>query len=123
MKMMRTFPLVCALLVAAPLFAETKAAPSPATKPATRETLPPLLPGVVAHRDLKYAQGSPAQVLDIYLPEKVDQALPLVIYIHGGGWSGGDKKYFPAQVLVSQGYAVASINYRFIKEAIFPAQI
>ncbi len=62
-------------------------------------------------------------MLDIYLPEKVDQALPLVIYIHGGGWSGGDKKYFPAQVLVSQGYAVASINYRFIKEAIFPAQI
>ena len=58
MKLMRNFMLVCALLVAAPLFAETKAAPSPATKPATRETLPPLLPGVVALCGLPPAVGA-----------------------------------------------------------------
>src|SRR4051812_42106774 len=88
MKKVRSSLLLCALLVASPLFAQTR--------PATRENAPVVLPGVVAHRDLKYGDGSPAQMLDIYLPEKLDQPLPLVIYIHGGGWSGGDKKFFPA---------------------------
>src|SRR5258708_2011603 len=111
MKTIRYSLVVCALLIASSLAAQTK----PTTKPTAKDNAQPLLPGVVAHRDLQYGDGSEAQKLDIYLPEKVDGPLPLVIYIHGGGWSGGDKKFFPAQALVSQGYAVASINYRFIK--------
>ena len=46
-----------------------------------------------------------------------------MIWIHGGGWSSGDKACPPGLGLLSRGYVVASINYRLSREAIFPAQI
>lgn len=52
--------------------------------------------------------------LDLFLPEKVaDDALPLLIYVHGGGFSGGDRfgGYKLAQYLNSRGYASATITY------------
>jgi acetyl esterase/lipase len=66
----------------------------------------------------------PARSLDLYLPEARHGRLPLVIMIHGGGWNAGDKKDFGGvcRDFVRRGYAAASINYRFIKQAIFPAQ-
>lgn len=63
-------------------------------------------------------------LLDLYLPEhQPDQPLPLLIYIHGGGWLSGDKEYCPAKIVVQRNYAMACITYRFSSEAIFPAQI
>ena len=50
-------------------------------------------------------------------------ARPLVIWIHGGGWRGGDKKGGPMQALLKAGFAVASINYRLSGEAKWPAQL
>src|SRR4051812_41159529 len=81
--------------------------------------------GITVHRDLKYVKdGSPAQALDLYLPsEKSDKSLPVIAYIHGGGWSGGSKSGCWALPEVKRGYAVVSIEYRFSQEAIFPAQI
>lgn len=40
----------------------------------------------------------------------------LLIYVHGGGWSKGDKKYFHglAKQYADKGYSVASLNYRFL---------
>jgi len=49
--------------------------------------------------------------------------LPLIIHIHGGGWSGGDKNGIPPIGLVANGYALASVQYRLSGEAIFPAAI
>ena len=40
-------------------------------------------------KDLKYGDH-PKQSLDLYLP-KGNYNTPLVIYIHGGGWTNGDK--------------------------------
>ncbi|MEP6667687.1 MAG: alpha/beta hydrolase fold domain-containing protein [Chthoniobacter sp.] len=75
-------------------------------------------------RDLAYVEGgSERQKLDLYLPDKAAAPLPLVIWIHGGGWAAGDKAGCPAQRLTGQGYAVASINYRLSGDALFPAQI
>ena len=62
-------------------------------------------------------------LLDFYRPADAHEPLPLVIWIHGGGWRGGDKKNCPAKVLTQYGFAVASINYRLIDRATFPAQI
>jgi acetyl esterase/lipase len=47
----------------------------------------------------------------------------LVIFIHGGGFSGGDKRDVAPKLtpLLQQGFAVASINYRLSGEARFPA--
>src|SRR4051812_42005020 len=74
--------------------------------------------------DLPYvASGSPAQRLDLYLPAKSTGVRPLVVWIHGGGWVGGSKNQVNAAPLLASGYAVASVEYRFSQDAIFPAQI
>jgi len=51
--------------------------------------------------------------------------LPLVVFVHGGGWQGGDKGAGRMLLpLVQSGeYAVASVGYRLTGEAIWPAQI
>lgn len=74
-------------------------------------------------KDLAYASLSTAQKLDIYLPAG-NGPFPVVVNIHGGGFSGGDKAN-PAAVdsLLAAGYAVASVNYRLSGEALAPAQI
>jgi acetyl esterase/lipase len=110
--------LLCFLwfIIAAPLLAQTK----PTTVPVQRRNLPP---GATVEIDVKYADLSPAEKLDIHLPPNASGSLPVVICVHGGGWLGGDKQYMPAVVFVTQGYAVASINYRFSNEHVYPAQL
>lgn len=74
--------------------------------------------------DVAYVkEGHERQKLDLFLPEKADKPLPVVVWIHGGAWRAGDKGRNPAQYLVQQGYAVASINYRLSQHATMPAQI
>jgi acetyl esterase/lipase len=82
--------------------------------------------GVTAYREVAYVEnGHARQVLDLYVPEAGSGPLPLIIWIHGGAWSGGDKNGCPPlrQGYTQQGYAVASLNYRLSQHAIFPAQI
>ncbi len=62
--------------------------------------------------------------LDLYLPrEKPAQPLPVVVWVHGGGWSQGSKDRCPATWLAAEGFAVASIQYRLSTQARWPAQI
>lgn len=85
-----------------------------------------MLQGITAHRDLAYvSNGHERQKLDLYLPEKAEGPLPLIIWIHGGGWQSGSKEGCPPlrAGYVQKGYAVASINYRLSGDAPFPAQI
>lgn len=58
----------------------------------------------------------PRQVLDFY-PAKSDQPTPVVFYIHGGGWRGGDKKTNPKAYL-DQGISVVAINYRYVQNGV-----
>ena len=76
--------------------------------------------------DVAYANQSPAQKLDIYLPNEGEGAFPVIISIHGGAFKMGDKGDFQVNAMLEglkRGYAVVSINYRLSGEAIFPAQI
>ncbi|MEZ6034982.1 MAG: alpha/beta hydrolase [Planctomycetaceae bacterium] len=74
-------------------------------------------------RDLVYAEVDGQQLtLDLYLPEGQKRA-PLVVWIHGGGWRGGTKHNPPLREITKDGFALASISYRFTNKAIFPAQI
>ncbi|MDX1945041.1 MAG: alpha/beta hydrolase [Pirellulaceae bacterium] len=86
---------------------------------------PKLRPGFTAEYDVKYVpDGDAAQALDIYFPDKLgDKPLPLLIWIHGGGWSGGSKTGMPYLYQLGRGYVVASLEYRFSQKAVFPAQI
>jgi acetyl esterase/lipase len=74
--------------------------------------------------DLEYAQpaGEPLR-LDLYRPTVIEQPLPVVLWIHGGGWRSGSKAEPIAAELATRGYAVASIEYRSSDSALFPAQI
>lgn len=61
-------------------------------------------------------------LLDLHLPVGVERP-PLVVWIHGGGWRNGSRQNCRMAWAAEYGYAVASISYRFINTAIFPAQI
>lgn len=77
----------------------------------------------VVRKDIEFANVDGHSLkLDLYLPTEVKGA-PLVVWIHGGGWSGGSKNSCPISWLIDDGYAVASISYRLTDKAIFPAQI
>ncbi len=90
-----------------------------------RRPAPPRLPeGVRVEQDLPYVEGGHERNrLDLYLPEKAEGRLPMVVWIHGGAWLAGSKEGCPAVPLTAKGYAVASINYRLSQHAPFPAQI
>jgi acetyl esterase/lipase len=81
--------------------------------------------GVRAEKNIPYVtDGDPAQRLDLYLPDPpAEKPLPLVVWVHGGGWKGGSKAGCPAKRMVQKGYAAASVEYRFSQKAVFPAQI
>lgn len=84
----------------------------------------PALPQGAARvlRDLPYVpNGHARQKLDLYLPATPKG--PLLIYIHGGGWAGGSKNAPMGLTLLSLGYSLASVEYRFSQDAVFPAQI
>lgn len=74
-------------------------------------------------RNMRYGQHGNGNLLDLYVPPRTGASVPLVIWIHGGGWESQSKEAWPAIFLVDKGFAVASINYRLSGEAKFPAQI
>jgi acetyl esterase/lipase len=82
-----------------------------------------LPPGVEVVRGKSYGGSGTSNLLDLYLPAKSAEPVPLVIWIHGGGWESGSKEAWPAIFLVDKGFAVASSNYQLSPEASFPAQI
>lgn len=65
-----------------------------------------------------------ADVLDFWKAEG-DGPRPLLVYIHGGGWTGGDKKQNPAgiQPFLDKGISYAAVNYRLTGEAPLPAPV
>ncbi len=89
-----------------------------------RPAQPRLPEGVKVLRNLPYVEaGHERNRLDLYLPEKAEGRLPLIVWIHGGAWWAGSKENCPAVPFATKGYAVASINYRLSQHAVFPAQI
>jgi acetyl esterase/lipase len=67
-------------------------------------------------RNIPYAEAAhELQVLDIYVPREAKN-LPVVFWIHGGGWQGGDKTgvQIKPQVFVEKGFVFVSTNYRLL---------
>ena len=67
--------------------------------------------------------GGHPQALDLYLPKDAQGPVPVIVWVHGGGWLNGSKKNPKCLYMVDHGYAVASINYRLTQVAQWPAQI
>ncbi len=73
--------------------------------------------------DIPYAEQSPSQKLDIYLPEEGDGPFPTMVFAHGGAFFAGDKRDVQAGLvlnLIRSGFAVVSVEYRLSGEARFP---
>ena len=119
---LRTKALLPMFLLLAVLGAINLPAQPTTNQPPSRSRLPA---GVTAARDLEYGRaGGKILHLDLYYPEKSQNLLPLIIWIHGGAWRTGTKNdAVPPLPLTAEGYAVASVEYRLSQEAVFLAQI
>src|ERR1043165_370627 len=90
---MRIIPLLAALFVASPVIADE--------------------PKV--HKGIPYAEPkNERQMLDVYAPAK-GKDLPVVLWIHGGGWRAGDKSSVQKkpQAFVDKGFLFVATNHRF----------
>ncbi|HEX2910955.1 MAG TPA: alpha/beta hydrolase [Chloroflexia bacterium] len=76
--------------------------------------------------DLTYAKLAGQELkLDLYRPD-LEEPVPAVIYLHGGGWARGDKTdgaQTRLRPLVAEGIAVVAVQYRLAPQAVYPAQI
>lgn len=65
------------------------------------------------------------QSLDIYYVEPHSTRRPVMLFVHGGGWVGGDKTDVASkpEFFVRAGYVFLSINYRLSPQAKFPANV
>lgn len=76
-----------------------------------------------------FLRGYRPMTLDLHVPQDADGPVPVVVWIHGGGWMEGDRRHVPFQwgqqhlfdTVVASGMAVATVDYRLLGEAAFPA--
>ena len=110
--------LVLPLLVL-PLLVATAGCPSLGTVYADRD-------GIEVEADIAYHEdGSSAHRLDLYQPTDANSDAPVLVFFHGGYWSGQDKQYFEfasglygnvGVALAREGARVANCNYRLFPE-------
>jgi len=81
--------------------------------------------GTTIVRDVNYVGGIDSfQTLDLFVPpEAKSYKVPVVVWIHGGGWTMGGKKGILCLRLVPRGFAVVNMEYRLSQKATWPAQI
>lgn len=76
--------------------------------------------------DISYEKdGSPDHLLDIYRPKHMDQPLPVILYIHGGGFVMCDKDTHRGIGLIyaDNGHVVFNVNYRLAPRHPYPAAL
>lgn len=135
-------PLILALLLSpTPAHADTPPAPAPVVEPATEPVVElaapdtdefhdPAVPDarVVVQRGARYIEreGTPARrtSLDVHRPavRDRDKPMPVLIFVHGGGWANGDKAmvgHKPAWA-ARHGWVLVSVNYRLSPDVMHP---
>jgi len=89
-------------------------------------SLPGLEGPVLALADVVFAHTPQRDLaLDLYRPAAAGSVRPLVVFIHGGGWHGGDKESYRdlAALVAAHGCLAASVEYRLAGEAPYPASL
>ncbi len=108
------------LSIAILLFSGLIQAPLSAQPAQTKKEQKPSVPPDIAN--VSYGPHE-RNVFDLW-KAKSDRPTPLLIFIHGGGFTMGDKSQVSSAMLqpcLKNGISVASINYRYSKQAPFPA--
>ena len=111
---------VLALLITIPAIAQDaeQSANSNSNKPtmSTEDLLKRAPDGVTVLPDIAYREGNDAWKLDLAMPkERGDAPRPAIVYIHGGGWTKGDKRGKVIGAVLhyaAKGYVCISVNYR-----------
>ncbi|MBN2452471.1 MAG: alpha/beta hydrolase [Lentisphaeria bacterium] len=97
--------------------------------PPAKPVLPPAPAGVILRQDLDYLEPGRAEKLDLYLPAErpAGTRSPAIVFIHGGGWSGGDKAEYRSfnygTGLAKAGYVMVSVNYWLGREGRWPRNL
>jgi acetyl esterase/lipase len=93
-------------------------------------TAPPVLPaGITLQKDMDYLEPGRTETLDLYLPADRPSGTrsPGIVFIHGGGWTGGSKSdsraFNVCTTLAGAGYVCVSIDYRLTKHDRWPTNI
>jgi acetyl esterase len=82
--------------------------------------------GVEVLKDIPYAEGGGRDhLLDVYRPARRDGPLPVVLYVHGGGFRilSKDTHWLMGLAFARRGYVLFNINYRLAPEHRFPAAV
>ena len=80
--------------------------------------------GYQLKQNIAYGQAA-RQQLDLYKSDDPHAKKPLLLFVHGGAWSTGDKSTyrFLGHAFASQGFDVAIINYHLAPQHIFPTSV
>ena len=139
----RALAVVAALIATSAWAAESPMPPDIAKKlaelgrvidpPATARLYAPLQPkepyfGVRIERDLQYGPAERNR-LDVFMPQNVTSGRPVLIFVHGGAFIGGDKRRPPDSPFydnimlwaVKNGFIGVNINYRLAPQSPWPA--
>lgn len=96
-------------------------------KQAVQEKQIRFLDSVVWLQDVEIGKGGEKTLkMDIVIPsEQSAEPLPVIVYIHGGGWNHGSKDDHLMKLvgIAKRGYVAVAIQYRLTHEAIFPGQL
>lgn len=75
--------------------------------------------------NIPYGSDKKWQILDVYRPKNYEGKLPVIVNVHGGGWTYGTTKtyQFYCMNLAQRGFAVVSFNYRLAPKHKYPCAI
>ena len=89
--------------------------------------LEPEIPETIEEiKDVEYknVNGKSLQ-MDFYRPKNADGPLPLLLFIHGGGWKSGKRSDYLVYLtsFAQKGYITATVSYRLLRDSIYPAAV
>lgn len=94
----------------------------PATLPDNYQTY---LDNTIKQSNLTYPSLYPSNQFDLIMPKQVPHPLPVIVWVHGGAYVGGDKKDADSYLtqLVSHGYIGINMNYQRAPESRYPTPL
>lgn len=84
--------------------------------------------GVSVITNQQYIQGDADAKLDVYYPTNIPhtgQVLPIIFWVHGGGWIAGSKDQLSnyCKILASKGFSVVAVDYSLAPEKTYPTPL
>ncbi len=102
-----------------------RTAPNPDGEMTYPENFEELKEKVTVQKNLVYPSKYPSNKYNLYLPKNCNQKVPLIVWVHGGGFIGGSKDGGDNVMIAlsAAGYAIASIDYAVAPEHKYPTAV